>query len=132
MHVLIRWNKSYSVNIKEIDQQHKKLIDIINTLNDSVNNQYTSDIIGPVISDLMDYAMVHFKYEEQYFQKISFENAAQHIAEHHSFCHKIEKYRNQYLEGNSVSLIEILIYLKYWFHNHVLKSDLKYADYINP
>jgi len=67
MNILIDWSEEYSVNIKKFDQQHKKLFDLINFLNDSLIRNEDDDILEQILSDLIDYTFVHFKEEEKYF-----------------------------------------------------------------
>jgi hemerythrin-like metal-binding protein len=64
---LIVWSDELSVNIEEIDKQHKKLIDVINVLFNAMIEGKTQNIIDTIIDDLIDYAKYHFSTEEKYF-----------------------------------------------------------------
>jgi hemerythrin len=42
---LVVWTEQLSVGIKEIDYQHKKLVDLINELNDAMRTGTGNDIL---------------------------------------------------------------------------------------
>ena len=54
----------------EIDEQHKKILMIINNLSDlfAEKKHQDSDEISKIIKKLADYAIYHFQTEEKYFQ----------------------------------------------------------------
>ena len=58
-----KWDDSLSVQIPEIDNQHQKLIEIINSLYDAFMNQALSERVNEIIKDLTDYAGYHFTTE---------------------------------------------------------------------
>ena len=63
---LITWNDSFSVNIAVIDQQHQKLITMINDLNAAMKQGRGRDVMGGIINGLVNYTITHFKSEERY------------------------------------------------------------------
>ena len=83
MNILLHWKQEYSVNIKEIDQQHRKLFDLINLLYDSSLLNEKEDILEKIFVELKDYAFVHFKDEEKYFARAGlsgYKDAPAHMA----------------------------------------------------
>ena len=58
---LINWNESLSVNVKEIDLQHKKLIDMNNELNEAMKLGKGKDALGKIVNGLISYTATHFK-----------------------------------------------------------------------
>ena len=61
---LLSWNDTYSVKIRKFDDQHKKLIDLINQLHDSMLVGKGKDVMGEVMNSLVDYTKTHFTAEE--------------------------------------------------------------------
>lgn len=127
MHILIRWNKSYELNIKEIDQQHMKLINLINILYDSFLRKEHDNVLEQTISELKDYAFVHFKEEEKYFEQVMYEDSSYHIAEHQYFLDSVERFQQEYLMHNQTITPRMINFLKDWFTHHILNSDKKYV-----
>ncbi|MGZ6208055.1 MAG: bacteriohemerythrin, partial [Syntrophales bacterium] len=60
---LITWTDALSVNIKETDTQHRRLIDLINKLHDSMKVGKGNDVLGPILSDPVKYTVSHFSTE---------------------------------------------------------------------
>jgi len=128
MNILINWKEEYSVKNKEIDQQHKRLFDMINQLYDSLMSNDRDDILEQIISDLMDYTFVHFKSEENYFAKLEYEEATSHIVEHQYFLKEAEKFRNVYQSQDSKLIQEVISFLQEWITNHIMQTDKKYMN----
>lgn len=64
---LIKWNAFYSVNVEEIDNQHKKLIDLINQLYDAMKAGKGTEVLSTVLTELVEYTAYHFETEERLF-----------------------------------------------------------------
>ena len=79
---LITWNNNYSVNIKEIDSQHKKLVELVNELYDNMKIGKGKEVTGKVLNDLVKYTESHFAYEEELFKKFKYIEGVKHSQEH--------------------------------------------------
>ncbi len=64
---LMSWNDKMSVGIAVIDQEHKKLVDLLNELYDGIQANHAKEKLGTVLDGLIAYAASHFKREEQFF-----------------------------------------------------------------
>src|SRR5208337_311615 len=99
MNILIHWKEDFSVKIKELDQQHKKLFDLINLLYDSYMRKENDEMLAQILADLKEYAFVHFKEEEKYFshaELIGYKEVPNHILEHQLFIKSVEKFQAKY------------------------------------
>ena len=65
------WDDSLSVNVTEIDDQHKKLIGTLNDLYDAMDDGKGNDVLGKILKELTDYTVYHFQTEENYFKKFN-------------------------------------------------------------
>ena len=128
MNTLIQWKEDYNLNIKNIDQQHRKLIDLINILYDSIAQQENDRVLDEIMSDLIDYTFIHFKNEERYFIKFQYDDAQFHIAEHQFFLRQVEKLQAEHTSKDLTVKLETVLFLQKWFLNHILKSDKKYGE----
>jgi len=131
MNILIHWNDSYSVGIKEIDQQHKKLVDIINVVYDAVITEKPTEIIEQAFTDLNDYTIIHFSTERKYIDKLSNVDSEIHFKEHRSFTQKIQQYRDDFLLHNLKTSDEVINYLREWLIEHILVRDKVYARLVD-
>lgn len=53
----IQWTDEFSVRVKEIDEQHKKLINLFNKLNDANERGEGSNILSYVFFELVNYSV---------------------------------------------------------------------------
>jgi len=76
---IFEWQNEYCVDNGLIDEQHKRLLEITETLFNSVIQQDDDRILTTCFNDLLSYTKKHFKEEEAYFK----ERGANGLSEHH-------------------------------------------------
>jgi hemerythrin len=126
----IEWQKSYSVNNSEIDEQHKKWIAIYNEMDKcllSGDQKELIQIAAKSLKSMHDYANFHFKFEEEYMQKINYPDLVSHKRLHKDFDNIIYKYHRDIDAGELIINTEILKKIKEWLVKHILVQDKKYA-----
>ncbi|WP_411680175.1 bacteriohemerythrin [Clostridium thailandense] len=131
----LRWRSSFSCNIKEIDNQHKRLFEISSKLNilAPISSKIDfKDEILEVINELKEYAIYHFDYEEKMMQKFNFEDFEKHRLQHNAFVKRVLELEQEHLKVNrSQTVISIIDFLTGWITAHILKTDMKYKDFFN-
>ena len=128
---LLNWNESYSVKIAQIDSQHKKLVDIINDLHNSMKAGKSKEVLGKILNQLIDYTANHFKTEEDLFSKYGYPESTTHKRQHGDFVGQVTKYKSDYENGKSVLSIDIMVFLKDWLLEHIAGTDKKYSSFLN-
>lgn len=123
----IVWTPEMSVQIDEIDEQHKKLIDIANRLLEKIKADEANSIISSIISDLHDYTSYHFETEEKYFIECGYKDAAIHAQQHAIFISKIKSFQRKFEKNDLEISDKVLEYLRKWFVDHIIGSDKKYV-----
>jgi hemerythrin len=125
---MIEWNDKYGVNISLIDEQHKKLFEIINkAIIVNKHGKAAKDVLG-ILDEITEYALKHFETEERYMKEFNFPEYKTHRNEHIDFTNKSIDYKNRVLGGDFQVINEILEYLKQWLVNHIQVTDKKYID----
>ena len=130
METVIKWNEFYSVGINQIDDDHKKLLVMLNKLNESIKTQEENETVRKVLTELVDYTEYHFQTEEKLFAEHAYPDADKHIAEHQKFTKNILQFRQQYAQMKQCSGKYILDFLKNWLIKHILASDKAYSDFL--
>jgi len=123
----IKWKKEYSVSVKKIDMQHKHFIAIINKLIDN-NGMFIGEKVDKILSDLIDYANIHFKTEEELFKKTDFPGSKEHISEHRKFTDKMMGLQKHIKEDYVKTTAVLLDFLEEWFLDHLRIMDSKYVE----
>ena len=126
---LISWSEALSVKINQIDAQHKKLVDLINSLHDAMKQRKANEVLGGIIESLVNYAVEHFRTEEKYFDEFGYLKATQHKKEHKDFVTKVAAFKTDFDKGKKMMSMEVMDFLKDWLLNHIKKTDMAYSDF---
>jgi len=126
----VAWEKFYSVHIKEIDEQHQKLIDFTNEIYDNLEKPtFTLEEFDGFFDKLREFADWHFGTEERYFAKFGYEDATKHIAEHNKIKDKIMEIKARFMKSRHIDTIfEALKLFDDWLFVHIMEYDQKYVD----
>lgn len=126
----IIWQPSYSVGVKLIDAQHKKLFSILNDLEDGINDSDRSSLENTIF-DLKAYVKFHFGQEEKYFKQFNYEDAPAHLQQHSLYVEKINELHARYLKNETNIAAELVEFLDDWILNHIQIIDKKYTKCFN-
>lgn len=126
----IRWNDSFSVNVKEIDDQHRKFIEVLNTFLGSMGSKDRS-FIRRTLRELADYTQYHFSTEERYMDLFHYPEYARHKKEHEDFLGKVTRFQKEWENGKVTISFEIMKFLEDWTKDHILDSDRKFGPFFN-
>jgi len=126
MSEIIIWNNRYSIGVTEIDNQHKKLFEFLNSYHKSLvapkDGTTVSDAVKSTVDNLIKYTTYHFREEEKLMNSIQGVDFSSHIEQHKDFCSKITTLNTKVLSGKNVSF-ELFDFIKTWLINHILISD---------
>ncbi len=125
---LVEWNDDLVIGIDELDQQHKKLVDIANQLYVGFKKEKGKKEIKELLKGLSDYTSYHFSTEENYFKEFSYADAKAHIKEHQVFIKEITNFQNDFNRGKVRFLDDFMTFVKSWIINHFTNIDTKYVD----
>ena len=128
---MLAWNDRLSVNIKEIDDQHKKLVDMINHLHDAMKEGKGEAVVLGIVDEMKQYAASHFALEEKYMQEHSYPDLLKHKAEHDNFVAKVLQVESDCKSGKCAMSMDILNFLSGWLVEHIKGTDKKYGPYLN-
>ena len=125
------WTDDLSVGIKEIDSQHQRLIQIINTLYDAMKAGKGQEVLGKTLDELVNYTVYHFQVEENYFQKFNYPEKDAHKIQHQKFVEKIEQSHTEFQNGSISVATSLLPFLSKWLFSHIRGTDKKYTNFFH-
>jgi hemerythrin len=124
----MEWSDGLSVGFKDIDEQHKRWIDIYNTAHDKMMAGSSGDLKSLGISaleEMITYSESHFAYEERLMEKIGYPGLDLHRVIHQNFSRKLQQTVQKMREGEFVLNSEIIKMIERWLIDHILNEDMK-------
>jgi hemerythrin len=121
-----RWSKYFETGLTEVDQQHIKLVLLINNFDSLVQNSKTSpQDIETVFRELVDYTQYHFREEEAMMVSVGLDArfVNKHIEIHVAFLDEIIKLNDEFHHQNLHLPKRMLSFLVQWLAFHILGVD---------
>ena len=126
---LMAWKEEFSVSVRLLDQQHKRLIELLNELYEGLKQQRGREVLGAVLFEMIKYAEIHFATEERLMQQHGFPGMEPHKLEHLILTNKVREFYNQYRQGNASTPLDVLQFLRNWLEHHILGTDKEYSAF---
>ena len=119
------WDASMSVGVKEIDDQHAELTDIINTLYYAYMDGKERTVIADIVDKVNRYAQVHFATERKYMEPYiaDMPNYEEHMRQHREFFSDCVSFLLEYVDKGTGITPELLDYLTDWWFKHINGTD---------
>ncbi|HTG01692.1 MAG TPA: bacteriohemerythrin [Nitrospirota bacterium] len=126
----VQWSSKYSVQVPEIDEQHKKLVDLINEMYDAMGEGKGGEMLGRVITELAAYTLHHFETEERLLLERRYPELDEHRQMHNWLASKARDLEDTYASGHIPTTIEVMLLLTNWLNAHIFEEDRKYVPYV--
>ena len=124
---LIQWGPKYMLGIPSIDNQHKRLVELINQLHTAMKQRQSASVTGKILDELVDYTQVHFAFEEQAQSEAQYPELDSHKEVHEKLVGQVVDFQRKFHAGNTLLSMELMDFLKDWLINHILGTDKKYV-----
>lgn len=128
---LINWKDEFSVGVRAFDDQHKKLVAMINEFHDAMSKGSADAVLADLFAKLGSYTRTHFAEEERAFKKTGYPLTDEHVDEHRRLIVKVEELSAKQKSGKSFLTVETSQFLKSWLMNHIMGTDKKYTAHMN-
>lgn len=119
------WVPEYNTGIDVIDDQHRRILDYINEIDEMSQNMDRART-RQILDNIIDYTQSHFTFEESLQEEAGYKYRIPHKRVHDLFIKKIELYREQFEQGQAIEA-ELHEVLAKWLINHIQHDD---ADYV--
>jgi hemerythrin len=129
----VAWDKSLSIGIKLIDEQHKSLIIKLNDVSSAIENGLGQREITKTLEFLSEYADFHFSAEEKHMKENSYPGLEQQKVEHQEFMDTLSNLEQVFEEEGSTSALSDAInnFLFNWLTNHIKGRDQEFGDFLS-
>lgn len=126
---LVEWTDELSVQIEEIDEQHKILVGLINQLYESIIVQNSTIEVDRVLDELVQYTIIHFAVEESLMRIFHYPNHDEHKHHHEALTKQVIDIQNKVKNKEAEVSMELLNFLRSWLTNHIMIEDKQYIPF---
>ncbi|MBT5265720.1 MAG: hemerythrin family protein [Rhodospirillaceae bacterium] len=128
---MVTWTEELSVGIDELDDDHKRLIEIINRLETVSGDAEDPEGLRQCIYSLMRYAEYHFAREEKVMAACAYAGLSGHEDEHLAFTLKIREVARRFEVDPEAARVHIagqlIAFLNSWLIEHIMVNDMAYS-----
>ena len=128
---IIKWRKSYETGVMAMDEQHQKLISLINQLYKVMRSDEAQASVIEVLGEMNDYADLHFHEEENLLKKNSYEGFDSHVALHQSYRDKMKVLTKESEKGEGAQIQAMYAFLRKWWMEHIIAEDKLYGEHLS-
>ncbi len=128
----MEWSdEKLSVYIKGLDNQHKYLVNTLNSLYHATVAGEGYRVLRDILSRLVEYTKFHFCSEEILMEKYDYprDKFEKHVREHNSFVAAASGFRERYEKGEAELTIDVFKFLAHWVETHIARTDRDYGEY---
>ncbi len=119
------WSEILSVGVAEIDEDHRKLVNIFNVLNHSVSEGASPEYLAATLEELINCTVWHFSHEERLMLKYRYAEIDEHKAEHRELIKSAKELQQKLLQADKPVANEHIEFLERWLTEHILTTDLR-------
>ena len=127
----IVWGKVLSVQVEEIDEDHRKLVDIFNILNHALMEGESPDYLKAVLEELINCTVWHFSHEERLMLKYNYKEMEEHKAMHQELIKSAKELQSNILQAENPITDEDVEFLEHWLTEHILTDDMRLGAYLS-
>ena len=123
------WKDEYSVGVALLDEDHKRLLEILNHLHDSLREEETAETLASVCDKLVDHMLASFGQEERYFAQTNYPQAATHRLMHEQLKQCLLQFRREI--GKCPLPLGQLYFFTDWLPHHIMGEDKQLGVHLN-
>lgn len=128
----IKWSSVLETGVNQFDEQHKKLVSIINNLYNAIRQDTGKQMLEKTLNELVEYTVYHFDSEEEAFRKYGYNQSHNHIKSHEKLKAAVGQFLDNYKKGKEVIGFNLMSFLQDWLKNHIMHEDKEYGKHLGP
>jgi hemerythrin-like metal-binding protein len=127
---LVEWQGCYSVGNERIDQQHQRLVGLINQLGEAMDTGAERPTLMKILNSLAGYTKTHFSEEERLMEERGYPELASHKEEHVVLNRRLADFYREFYTTSRPQSAEVMVFLQGWLYNHILEKDKLYQPFL--
>ena len=131
----VKWTSEHSVNVVEIDEQHRFFIELINLMREAVEHRDPDPdpVLDKALALLTSYASFHFDSEEKLVKKCDYSGFDKLHSEHTDLLKRLDDLVKQKQSAPDVYDFynSVLDFMADWLNQHLLVEDKQFSACLN-
>lgn len=134
---IFEFTDKYKTGIALVDDEHRRLFEIISDTNDLINDNFIHDKYDEImrlLSELREYTQIHFHDEEELMERINYPGLEAQIKAHSAFVERLVGINLSELDdmddNQQEYLLDLIQFLLSWLSNHILGTDMKIGEFM--
>ena len=131
---MFTWKEELVVGLQEIDDEHKELFYLFQSLSSDINTGKDLAIIESAVAYLTNYTQVHFEKEEGFMKDFKYpaKQEQEHKKEHKKFTKDFSRLKTHMRKKGDASLWSLQLegFVHDWFVSHIQRTDRKLAAFL--
>lgn len=124
----IVWKDSYCIGIPIIDEQHRCIVSIINSIHYFIEEHRELDVLNSIIDMMIQYTVIHFMTEEAMLKENGYPHIDDHVQLHQQLINQLKVVSHKATQDRDVEPLMKL--LKAWWPSHINQEDRKYVPFM--
>ena len=126
---VFQWSDEFSVNIEEVDEQHRTLVGLVNDLHVAIREHRGKTASRKVLDRLAEYTRTHFMLEESLMRLTRYPGFDVHRQQHEDLIAQVQSLQYKLHHENAAITFELLNFLRKWLIQHILESDKRFGAF---
>ncbi|MFZ1084508.1 MAG: bacteriohemerythrin [Terracidiphilus sp.] len=128
---LIAWTAQLNVGVKLLNNDHKKLVILINSLHDGLVTGQSKTELEKIFESLVRYTCIHHGNEEKFLAEAGYHSSSMHTKEHEQMLEHLLELQMRFIHSAQLGVeMEIMQQLRVWLFKHIQGSDQQFAVHL--
>jgi len=123
---LLQWQENFAIGIAEVDHEHRRLIDLINSLHAALGDDRARDRVEMFLGEILADVTAHFALEERVMRERHYAAAAEHKADHERLLDQLRDMMDAQADGVVLDDARFGADLAEWFAGHFRTHDARF------
>jgi hemerythrin-like metal-binding protein len=127
----IEWKEQFSTGIKDVDYEHRELIDLINKLYENLSSKSSELTIMGFLGEIEARISAHFALEESIMRDLQYDEYEDHKADHERLLEEIRDIMDDYEDQTYFDEETLAKHMSQWFSEHFQTKDSRFHTFLN-
>jgi hemerythrin len=128
---IIAWTSQLNVGVKLLNNDHKQLVNLINSLHDGLVTGHAKPELQNTFERLVSYTRIHHANEERLLAEAGFHGLPAHKREHLQMLQQLLELEIRFINSTQLGVeMEIMQQLRVWLFKHIQGTDQQFTSHL--